>query len=274
MHPILFDFGFYKLHTYGLMLALAFLTALIYARHAAKRINVDPAHMSDLLIWTLLGGILGARLLYFIIHPEEFSNIAGFFAIWKGGLVYYGGFIGGVVGGLIYVRRKKLNTLDLSDLAMPAIMLGQAIGRIGCFMAGCCYGKPVDHDHPLGIAFPEKPDTLIPPPYQNADLANPTCFLHPSQLYMAVNGLVLGLLLWFLFTRRKKRGVVTGVFLVLYPITRSYIELFRGDNAERVFYGPLSTSQWVSVPVFLFGIYLLVSSRKRPVPDYSRSEKK
>jgi len=244
MHPILFDLGFYKIRFYGLMLALGFLAALIFCRFESKRIRVKPMLMSDLLIWTLIGGIVGARLLYMII------------------------FLGGVTGAYLFARSKKISFIDLADLATPALMLGQALGRWGCFMAGCCYGKVVDADFPLGVAYPVDPDSLIPPALQNPDMAHPTHFLHPSQLYLSANGLILWLILWFLLRRRTCRGQVTGAFLILYAATRSFFGIFRGDAAERVFYGPLSTSQWVSVPVMLIGIYLLATCRKRPAPPW------
>ncbi|MBU0755728.1 MAG: prolipoprotein diacylglyceryl transferase [Planctomycetes bacterium] len=266
MHPVLYDFGFYKLHTYGLMLALAFLAALLFCRYEAKRIQVKPILMSDLLIWALGGGILGARLLYMIIHPDEYSGLLSFFAIWKGGLVYYGGFIGGVSGSYIFARRNKIRFIDLCDLVTPALMLGQAIGRWGCFMAGCCYGKEAASDFPLGVAFPADPDSLVPRALQNPDTANPQHFLHPIQLYLSANGIVLWLILWFILRKRKFRGQVTGFFLIFYAVSRSLLETFRGDVAERGFYGPLSTSQWVSVPMFILGIVLLVTCRRQHVP--------
>jgi phosphatidylglycerol:prolipoprotein diacylglycerol transferase len=266
MHPILIDLGFKQLHTYGLMLALGFLAALLFCRHESKRIGLNPALVPDLLLWVIGGGIIGARLLYVVIHAEEFTDVVSIFAIWKGGLVYYGGFAGGVTGGIIFARRHKIKVLDLADLSMPAAMLGQGIGRWGCFMAGCCYGKQVDASFPLGVAFPASKDSLIPANLQNPDMAHPTVFLHPTQLYMSFNALVLFLVCWWLFRHRKHRGVVTGVLLVLYAVTRSCIEMLRGDYLERVFFGPLSTSQWASVPLLLFGLYLLITCRPRPVP--------
>lgn len=273
MHPVLYDFGFYKLHTYGLMLALAFLAAMVYCRFEAKRIQVKPALMSDLLLWALGGGILGARLLYMIIHPDEYTGLLSFFAIWKGGLVYYGGFIGGVIGSYIFARRNKINFIDLCDLVTPGLMLGQAIGRWGCFMAGCCYGKEVNAEHPLGVAFPASKDSLIPQTLQNPDIAHPEHFLHPTQLYLSINGIVLWLILWFIFRKRTCRGQVTGFFLIFYAITRSALETFRGDMGERGSYGPLSTSQWVSVPILLLGLYLLVTCRSRRLPPTAVGER-
>lgn len=266
MQPILYDFGFYKLHTYGVMLAFGFLAALFFCRFEARRINAHPNVMSDLLVWAIGGGILGARVLYMAIHPEEFTGILSFFAIWKGGLVYYGGFIGGCLGAYIFARRNKIHYLDLCDLGTPALMLGQGIGRWGCLMAGCCYGREVDAEFPLGIAFPAKTDSLIPVELQNIDMDQATHWLHPSQLYMAFNGLLLWIVLWIFLRRRKHRGLVTGLFLILYAASRSIIENFRGDVGERVFFGPLSTSQWVSVPVLLIGVALLLTCRSRPVP--------
>ncbi|MFH2001405.1 MAG: prolipoprotein diacylglyceryl transferase [Planctomycetota bacterium] len=270
MHPILYDLGFYKLHTYGVMLALGFLAALFFCRHESRRINVNPNLMSDLLVWALGGGILGARILYMAIHPEEYTGLLSFFAIWKGGLVYYGGLLGGCIGGYIFARRNKIPYIDLCDLATPALMLGQAIGRWGCLMAGCCYGREVDACFPLGIAFPAKPDSLIPLDLQNPDPNQITHWLHPSQLYMSFNGILLWFVLWMVLRHRKYRGQVTGLCFVLYAISRSIIENFRGDVGERVFFGPLSTSQWVSVPILLVGVILLVTCRRRPVIPVSQ----
>lgn len=320
MHPILYDFGFYKLHTYGVLLALGFLAALILGRIEAKRMGIKPAIISDVLIWVLGFGILGARIVYVIIHPEDLSS---FFAIWKGGLVYYGGFIGGTVGGILFALRRKVSVLDLADLAMPCAMLGQFIGRWGCFMAGCCYGKATK-DSPPGVAFPASPDSLIPPTSQNLDLeqferlkelkglpefekfdglslseqlyevnkldpsmaerweelqflnkcADPdhAVYLHPTQVYMSLNALILFILLWILLRRRKYRGVVVSAFCLLYAVSRFLIELVRGDAMERGYQGPLSSSQWISVFIVLFGIYLFWTRRRRPVPDTSAPE--
>jgi len=276
MHPILFRFDFlnYNLHTYGPLLALGFIAALFWGRYAAKKAGFDPIHVSDLLVWAILGGILGARSLYVLIHLEEFSNPLDIFAVWKGGLVYYGGFLGGATGGIFYCRRHKLNILSFADIIMPALMLGQAIGRWGCLMAGCCYGKVISPDSPLGIAFPIKEDSLIPPQFQNPDMGNPTNFLHPAQIYMSLNALVIWLILWAFLSKRKSYGQVTGLFLIFYGITRSILELVRGDFGERVYYAALSTSQWVSVPVLLFGVYLVVTARKRPLEKVIETESK
>jgi phosphatidylglycerol:prolipoprotein diacylglycerol transferase len=274
MHPILIDLGFKEIHTYGLMLALGFLAALFLCRHESRRVGVDPVAIPDLLIWCLGGGIIGARLLYVLIHHDEFTDFVSIFAIWKGGLVYYGGFGGGVLGGILFARRRKIKVLDLADLAMPAAMLGQAIGRWGCYMAGCCYGRTVDADFPLAVAFPAIESSLVPLNLQNTDMLHPTTFLHPTQIYMSVNALLLGIICWLLLRHRKYRGVVTGIFLILYSITRSTVEIYRGDIYERVFYGPLSTSQWASVPLLLFGIYLVATFRSRPVPTSMLEEAK
>lgn len=273
MHPVLYDFGFYKLHTYGLMLALAFLAALMFCRYESRRIGIKPVLMSDLLLWALGGGILGARILYMVIHPDEYTGLLSFFAIWKGGLVYYGGFIGGVAGSYLFARRNKIPFIDLCDLVTPGLMLGQAIGRWGCFMAGCCYGKEAEPGFPLGVAFPENPDSLVPRALQNPDTAHPEHLLHPIQLYLSINGIVLWLVLWFILRKRRYRGTVLGFFLIFYAISRSVLENFRGDAAERGFYGPLSTSQWVSVPILLLGIALLLTLKKRPVPALPADEK-
>ncbi len=274
MHPIIFDFGAFPLRTYGVMLALGFLCAFIFARLQAKRVGIDSNSIPDLLIWVFVGGILGARLLYVAIHREEFDNPLLVFAIWKGGQVFYGGFIGGFLAGILFARRRKINVLDLADLSMPATLLGLTFGRWGCFMAGCCYGKIVDPGFPLGVAFPRIAHTLIPPVCQNADPAHPTCFLHPIQLYSSANAFILFLIVWFMLRRRTHRGVVTGAALVLYAVTRSIIELWRADTVERVYYFGLSTSQWFSIPILLAGLYLLVSSRRRPVPPVAAEKAK
>ena len=179
-----------------------------------------------------------------------------------------------MLGCFLFARRNKIRFLSLVDLSLPAVMLGQSIGRWGCLMAGCCYGKEVDADHPFGIAYPASEYSLIPMKLQNPDMENPVHFLHPTQIYNSINAFLIFLVLWLVLRQSKRRGLVTAVFLILYSITRSCLETFRGDFAERGNFGPLSTSQWISVFLGSLGLYLFFRSRKEQAKEAGPSRKK
>ena len=173
MHPILLEFGPIKIFTYGLILALAFLSAIFIGSREAKRLGLPVEKFYDLCFYAVVGALVGSRLLYVILDPRPFlEHPLKIFAMWEGGLDFQGGLFLALAVAIYYIRRHKLPwrpTLDALGLAMP---VGQFFGRIGCFMAGCCYGSP---SHlPWAVTF-TNPQTLCP-------LREP---LHPAQLYEA-----------------------------------------------------------------------------------------
>ncbi len=157
MHPELFTIPFLHvtIRSYGFMMLLGFIAALLLARYRSKKVGINPDHISNFAVLALITGVLGARLFYVIHNWDEFSdNPATAFAIWSGGLEFYGGLIAAVGGLFYYCHRKKLSVMQLLDILAPAVMLGLAFGRIGCFLNGCCFGAPCSLNMPLGVRFP------------------------------------------------------------------------------------------------------------------------
>lgn len=160
MHPTILRLGPLSIHSYGLMIAIGFGLALVLMYRLAKKEDLPAGRLLDLAFWVALAGIIGSRLIYVLTRWDEFMTPLftrgdlKVFKIWEGGLTFYGGLIGGIIVGLLLVRRWRIPLLPVMDIAGPAVALGQAVGRIGCFLAGCCWGKP--SDLPWAISFPSK----------------------------------------------------------------------------------------------------------------------
>ena len=217
MHPDLITIGPLTIHTYGFFVALGFTTALLLTIRLGKTEGFDAQQILDMGFIMILGGIVGSRVTYALMNLSYYVQYPlHFFKIWEGGLVFSGGLITVALLMIWYARKNKLSYWRLGDLWAPAIAIGQAIGRIGCFMAGCCYGKPTDLF--CGVVF-SNPKSLAP-------LHIP---LHPTQLYLALSGLLIFLILLFIRNRKSFQGQVFLWFLILHSLARIYIERFRGD---------------------------------------------
>ncbi|MFH1731006.1 MAG: prolipoprotein diacylglyceryl transferase [Planctomycetota bacterium] len=144
----------WPLHSYGLMLVVGFYTAYFLLRWAAKREGLDPKWMVDMLLIAAALGIVGARVFYVIQYGDRVRGFLDFFAIWRGGLVFYGGLVAATAGLVVYVKVKKLPTWKVADAAAPAVMIGLAFGRVGCFLNGCCWGAVCEESFPLAVRFP------------------------------------------------------------------------------------------------------------------------
>ncbi|NVM56917.1 MAG: prolipoprotein diacylglyceryl transferase, partial [Desulfobacterales bacterium] len=190
MYPVLFRIGPFALHTYGVFVAMAFLSAIALALREARRLGEDADQILDLCFYVLIAAIVGSRILYVVINWPTFEqDPMEIVRIWHGGLVFYGGFIGALLTAWLYIRRKGLQLWKTADIMAPAIAFGQFVGRIGCFFAGCCYGR--HFNLPWAITFTH-PESLAPKGIS----------LHPTQLYSSLNGLLIfALLMWL---RRKK----------------------------------------------------------------------
>ena len=250
MHPIAFDLGPIPIHWYGVMVALGFATGLWTASRRALLTGVEPDKIIDLGPWLILGAILGARSLYVISYwHESFEGrpIGEIFAVWKGGLVFYGGLIGATLATLLYLRMKKLPFWKVADILSPSVALGCVFGRIGCLLNGCCYGRACNL--PWAINFPPG-NPLNPPTYP----------VHPTQVYDSLLNLCLYAGLAWLYRRKKFDGQVMAAYLVGYALLRSFVELFRGDYPERQHYlGVWGTpAHLVSIGVLAAGILLLL----------------
>jgi len=266
MHPILIKDFFVNIHTYGVMVALGFLAGYFWMHYSARKVGDDPNQIADISLWVLISGVIGARLLFVLIKIDNFKDdpIAAF-KIWEGGLVLYGGIIAAILVGIWLIKKKKMNLYRTADVAMPCVMLGLSIGRWGCLMVGCCFGKVCD-SLPWAIHFHEVEGSMLP--HKFFDLP-----LHPTQVYMSLNALLIFLVLTAVLKWRRFEGQVFYLCLILYSITRSIIECFRGDNVQRVYFGPLSTSQWISIGVGAIALWQYVSLHRKATKRGATNQK-
>ena len=220
MHPILFKIGPLTIKTYGLIIAIAFLVGTHLATREAKRKEIEEAVIYDLILYLIIFGLIGSRLFYCLYDLGYFiENPLEIFAIWRGGLSFYGGLIGGFIASLWFVKSRGLPFLKLADIMAPSLILGQAIGRLGCLMAGCCFGEPANL--PWCIHF-SNPDSLAP---------LYTC-LHPTQIYESVLDFCIFLLLFLSRKRAKFTGQLFLIYVSLYSIIRFFLDFFRGDTVQ------------------------------------------
>jgi len=251
MRPILFQLGPLTLYTYGVLVATGVLLGLWYARRQAPRAGLDRERVWNLGIYMVLAALILAKVWlvltswdYYSAHPRDIFSIATF----QSGGTFYGGLLGAVLTIVLYTYVQKMRVLALLDTFCSALPLGHAIGRLGCFAAGCCYGKPTSL--PWGVTFTNP---------MAAQLAGTPLGirLHPTQLYeSAVEAVNFCLLIW-LGARQRFTGQILGAYLMLYGAERGTIEFFRGDPGRTpMFHGSVSLMQLVSVAMILLGAFL------------------
>ncbi|MBI5186367.1 MAG: prolipoprotein diacylglyceryl transferase [Nitrospinae bacterium] len=249
MHPILFHLGPATIYSYGVAIAAAFFVGITLASKRAKKEGLDPNKIIDLCFYILIAAIVGSRLLYVGINISYFiKNPLDIFKLWQGGLVFYGGLIGAVIVAVLYLKKKRLPVWRVADLLAPSLALGQSIGRLGCFLAGCCYGKPTEGH--WGVTFSD-PDSLAPLHVS----------LHPTQLYSSFLDLAIFFALLYIQKIKKFQGQVFWTYLFLYSTGRFIIEFFRGDKRGFVFEGILSTSQFIGIFMFALSIFMYLRGR-------------
>ena len=258
MHPVLFDFGGLTIYSYGVLLAAAYLLGLQFALIRARKRGLDGQRVMDLGIWIIVSALLGAKLLLLVVDFKQFTgNPRDLFGLARSGGVFYGGLIAAVIVALVYLRRHKMPLWTTTDVFAPGIALGHVVGRLGCLMAGCCFGRPTSL--PWGITFTN--------PAAAANVGTPLGIaLHPTQLYEA--GAELLILLFLLVWERRGRpfpGRTFWSYLLLYGISRFIIEFYRGDSRGMVF-DTLSTSQFVSVVLVPLSIVMLFLLSRRVNP--------
>jgi phosphatidylglycerol---prolipoprotein diacylglyceryl transferase len=260
MYPILLQFGPLTLRTYGALIALGFLAAMRMAKRAAQQRGIPEKFIMDISVLLVLSGIVGARLFYVAINgPYYISHIADAFKVWEGGLVFYGGFLVAAAMGVVYARRHRVSVGVLADCLSPALAMGQAIGRWGCFFAGCCYGKPTNF--PLGVKF-----------FDPASLAPLNVSLHPTQIYEALGSLAISLWLWRRLVRRPNDtpGNVFWMYVLCYGFLRLGVEMLRGDNRGPTLAG-LFPSQIIAIIAILVAGSLLIAHAASPSESHGTS---
>ncbi len=247
MYPILLKLGKINIYTYGFFIALGFFAGIFLAKKEAKRVGENPEMIMDLSFYILLSAIIGSRLLYVMTDPGFFfSNPIEIFKIWNGGLVFYGGFIAALIVSIFYLKKRKIPIWKTADIFAPSLAIGHFFGRIGCFSAGCCYGKA--SDLPWAVTFTD-PNTLAKP------IGVP---LHPTQLYSALNNLIIFGILWFFRTRKRVDGQLFWLYVFIYGITRSLIEIFRGDFRGGIIFGIFSISQAIGCAMAIIAFVMII----------------
>ena len=264
MYPRLFEFGPITVYTYGVLLALAYLAGLKLAMVRAQARGLDANRVLDLGIYIIISALVGAKLLLLVTDYQTFSrDPRELLTLARSGGVFYGGLILAVGVALWYIRRIGLPLWTTCDVFAPGIALGHVVGRFGCFFAGCCYGKPTKL--PWGITFTD--------PFAAANVGTPLGVpLHPTQLYEA--GAELVILAVLLATERKGRpfaGRTFWLYMLLYAVSRFFIEFFRGD--ERGAVGVFSTSQFISVLLAPLAIVMLVYLSRVVAPEPKRARR-
>ncbi len=245
VHKIFFEFGHVTVTWYGVLVSTGFMAGLWTASRRALRNRVAPETIFNLGPWLLIGTIVGARLMYVITYwKESFANApwTEIFMVQHGGIVFYGGFIGASLACMLFAWRQHLPLWRLADILAPSIALGSAVGRWGCLMNGCCYGSPTSL--PWAIHFPYDHETK-------------GVGVHPTQIYDSLLNLALYAGLAWLYRRKKFDGQVFAVYMIGYPVLRSFVEIFRGDYTPVHYFGPLTPAQLVSIGIIVAGVILL-----------------
>lgn len=249
------------LHTYGVLLAVAFLVGLWLAAREARKAGLDPNRVTDLGVYVLIAGLLGAKVLLVIVEWSYYSrNLGDLFSIFQSGGVFYGGLLAALPVAWWYVRRYGLDGWKTADVLAPGVVVGQAIGRLGCLAAGCCHGRPASV--PWAITFTDL--------YASRTVGTPIDTpVHPTQIYESLACFVIFAVLVWVAPRKRFHGQVTLSYVALYSATRFVVEFYRGDASRGVVLGGLmSTSQLISI-VLLLGVgavlpYLVKTQRVAP----------
>lgn len=247
MHPLLFEFGGFTLYSYGLMVALAFIVGTLWVIRRARQVGESDERYLEAIFWIMVAGFTGARLMYVLYYPEYYLADPWRILLDRGGLVWYGGLISAVMASLVFVRVKRLSLPKFGDILITPVALGLAIGRVGCFLTGCCYGKPTDAV--WGVQFPHGHETF-------------PAHVHPTQLYETFALLILlGLMQW-VYKHSKVSGATMCLFFVGYGVIRFIIEHFRGDGIYWVGH-LLTASQTMSLAGIIGGVLVYAVLKAR-----------
>ncbi len=248
MKPILFEIFGIEVYGYGLMIALGIVAAILLLSHRAKKKGYDEDKIFNMTIFAVIGGVLGGKLLYIITDFKSImENPISILTNFGEGFVIYGSIAGGALAVILYCRAQGFQAFKIFDLVIPSVAVGQGFGRIGCFLAGCCYGA--ETTLPIGVEF------------TNSLFAPSGVHLHPTQLYSSVFNFLLALLLLWYDRRKKKDGNTLALYLIIYSIGRFLIEFIRNDPRGNV--GILSTSQFIAIFTLILGVILFYIPHKK-----------
>ncbi|WP_422926326.1 prolipoprotein diacylglyceryl transferase [Singulisphaera sp. PoT] len=252
----------FRLYGYSTMFFIACAGALFLTAWRAKRERIHPNSVFELAIWLYGGGLIGARLFFVFQHHETFASLGDILRFWRGGMVFYGCIIGGLIGSIIYWYRHPFPFRAMADAVAPSLAFGTAFGRLGCWFNGCCFGS-ICH-MPWGVQFPTGTIPWIHQVYlrqipPSAEISHP---VHPTQLYSAITGFALLAFLSWYFPKRKRDGEVMALLMIFYAMARFAMEAFRDD--EGVFFAGMTISQNISVLIFTVGAAFWIWLTTRP----------
>ena len=249
MKPVLFEFSFVKVYGYGLMIAVGIIAALLLLSYRSKEKQYDEDNIWNMAILAIICGIIGGKVVYIITdikyiieQPSVLKNVGN-------GFVIYGAILGGILAVYLYSKKKGWNILSVVDLTIPSLPLAQGFGRIGCFLAGCCYGKVTSL--PIGVEF------------YNSLFAPANVHLHPTQIYSSVFDFVLAFFLLWYDRKERKKGRVFSLYLIIYSIGRFLIEFLRDDPRGSI--SIFSTSQFISLFIVIIGTLLFNFERIKEI---------
>ncbi len=257
MFPDLVKIGDFTIHTYGVLVALGLLASYFTAIYFAKKENLDAKKVENVIIFAVLGGIIGARIAYVIEHPDQMKSIIDYIAVWKGGIDWFGGFIGGLLTALYFIKKYKIPIWKAGDIAGVSIIIGHAFGRLGCTAAGCCYGKPVPDDSifkDIAIKFPQHPDTAAPSGIS----------LYPTQPAEALGNFLIFAVLFLMYKYKKFDGQIFAFYLIFYGFERFLLEFWRGVTPPLPGIG-LTWNQIITLLMVIAGFGIIIYfMRKKP----------
>ena len=260
MHPVLIEIGHFTIRWYGVMIATACIVGIWVAGKEAERKGFDKKIIQDFSLYAIIGAIIGARFYYVVFGDWSrfLENPLSLFAIWQGGLAIHGGILGGLLVGVFYTRKHHISFLKLADTFAPSLILGQAIGRIGCLFNGDAHGYPTDL--PWGIVYsPESP----------AGQMFPGQAIHPAQLYEMILNLIIFGILWKVRKKMKIDGHLFLLYVMLYSIIRIFVEHFRADKLT--YFSQISAAQSIGVIGIVLSLILMFAlNRKKKTLSASR----
>lgn len=245
MRIILFELFGIQIKSYGLMIAIGIIIAATLLIKEGKKRNIDEDSLLNLIIFTVIGGVLGGKLLFIITEIKEIIKDPSVLLNFGYGFVVYGAIIGGALTTYTYCKIHKWNPLELMDMVVPGLAIAQGFGRIGCFLAGCCYGAETNLK--IGVEFPK------------GSLAPSGVHLHPTQIYSSIFDFILGFFLLYYAKKKRADGKVMGMYLMIYSVGRFFVEFVRNDPRGNV--GILSTSQFIAMFTLLIGIIVFNTNK-------------
>lgn len=255
INPVALDLGFFQIHWYGIMYLLAFGCAWGLATYRAKQRGWNSDMVSDLIFFGALGVILGGRIGYVFFYGfEQFlQSPLWLFQVWTGGMSFHGGFLGVAIAMIFWCKKYQKSWFETLDFVVPCVPTGLMFGRIGNFIGGELWGRPVQNlDYPLAMIFPHVDDIAR----------------HPSQLYQALcEGLLLFILLWWFSSKSRPRMAISAFFLIGYGVARFAIEFFREPDNGQLFISIFSKGQILTLPMIIIGLILLIIAYKNKIYD-------